>query len=92
MENQEDDYEDANRAGVPVAPGVQNPNTDHARMAEGMPNNAESPRFQNEVAIEGKADDMMNQSLQAHLQNMNLLASADNCDNMMGQMPDDLGA
>ena len=64
MENQEDEYEDANRVGVPIVPAIHNSNNDHARMADSiMPNNVESPRFQNEVAIEGKADEMMNQSL-----------------------------
>jgi len=73
MENQEDEYDDANRVGVPIVPAVHSSNTEHVRMAECIiPNSVESPRFQNDVAIEGKADEMMNQSLQAHLQNMNL--------------------
>jgi len=62
IDNQEDEYEDPNRAGVPIVAGGHNSNNDHARMAEViMPsNNLESPRFQNEVAIESKADEMMN--------------------------------
>jgi len=34
MDNQEDDYDDANRVGVPIVPVIPNTNNEHARMPD----------------------------------------------------------
>lgn len=60
IDNQEEEYDEANRAGAAILPSSHNSNTDHNRISEGMmPSSSESPRLHSEVAHEGRADPMM---------------------------------
>ena len=57
IDNQEEEYDEANRGGAAILPASHNSNTDLNRMADGlMPTSSESPRIQSEVAHEGRAD------------------------------------